>query len=73
MDIDIQNGFLLWLKIRNRKKIMSETGLIMISIDENEHAQLRLLCDEILGENNYISTYHIQVRYAEKAWLKISF
>lgn len=49
------------------KKIMSETGLIMISIDENEHAQLRLLCDEILGENNYISTYHIQVRYAEKS------
>lgn len=34
--------------------LLSKTGIIFISIDENEYAQLKLICDEIFGENNYI-------------------
>ena len=49
------------------KKLLKEDGLICISIDENEQAPLKLLCDEILGENNYLSTHHIQVRYDNKS------
>ena len=29
-------------------------GVIFISIDENEEAQLKLLCDTLFGNNNYI-------------------
>lgn len=39
------------------KELLSENGVIFISIDENEFSQLKLLCDEILGENNYITTF----------------
>lgn len=48
------------------KEILKDTGVIFISIDENEFAQLKLLCDEIFGENNMMSVQHIQVRYGNK-------
>lgn len=35
------------------KKLMSDIGLIFISIDDNEVAQLKLLCNEIFGEENF--------------------
>jgi adenine-specific DNA-methyltransferase len=36
------------------KKVLSENGVIFISVDENEFAQLKVLCDEIFGESNFI-------------------
>lgn len=36
------------------KKLLSDQGLIFISIDHNEQSNLLLLCDEIFGENNNI-------------------
>lgn len=47
--------------------LLSEKGFIAISIDENEVSQLRLLCNEIFGEENLLSVQHIQVRYANKS------
>lgn len=35
--------------------ILSEDGIIFISIDENEVAHLKLLCDEVFGAQNFIS------------------
>ena len=34
------------------RDMLSKDGVIFISIDENEHANLRLLCEEIFGEEN---------------------
>lgn len=50
-----------WLSFMNKrlriaKQLLSDRGVIFISIDDNEQAQLKLLCDEIFGGNNYIST-----------------
>ena len=36
------------------KRLLSDTGVIFISIDDNEQAQLKMLCDEVFGENNFI-------------------
>ena len=36
------------------KKLLSDDGVIFISIDDNEQAQLKLLCDSIFGEDNFI-------------------
>lgn len=47
-------------------KLLSETGFIAISIDETEYAPLKLLCDDIFGEENRLITFHIQVRYDNK-------
>ena len=45
-----------WLSFMSRrlkiaKKLLSDRGVIFISIDDNEQAQLKLLCDETFGEN----------------------
>lgn len=42
-------------RLRIAKRLLSEKGVVYISIDDNEIAQLRLLCNEILGENNFIA------------------
>lgn len=49
------------------RKLLSKTGFIAISIDDNEYSNLKSICDEIFGFENYQSTFHIQVRYAEKS------
>ncbi len=42
------------------KKLLSNEGIIFISIDDNEQANLKLLCDEIYGENNFFTQIIIQ-------------
>lgn len=37
------------------KKLLSDEGVIFISIDDNEQAQLKLLCDNVLGADNFIA------------------
>lgn len=43
-------------RLRIAKKLLSERGVIFISIDDNEQANLKLLCDEIFGVANYITS-----------------
>lgn len=38
------------------KNLLSGEGSIFISIDSNEYAQLKMLCDDIFDESNYIGT-----------------
>lgn len=38
------------------KNLLSSEGSIFISIDSNEYAQLKMLCDDIFDESNYIGT-----------------
>ena len=50
-----------WLSFMSKRleiarKLMSDTGVIFISIDDNEQAQLKLLCDEIFGAENFIAS-----------------
>ena len=54
-------------RLKLAKQLLKESGVIFISIDDNEMAQLKLLCDKIFGDNNYITTLNIQVRYADKS------
>src|SRR3989344_3512669 len=48
------------------KDLLAPEGIIFVNIDDNELAQLKLLCDDIFGELNRLSTHHIQVRYGNK-------
>ena len=36
------------------RELLRDDGVIFISIDDNEQAQLKLLCDEVFGEENFI-------------------
>ena len=49
-----------WLSFMSRRlkiahKLLSNSGVVFISIDDNEQSQLKLLCDEILGERNFVT------------------
>lgn len=44
-------------RLRIAKRLLSENGVIFISIDDNEQAQLKMLCDEIFQEDNFIANF----------------
>lgn len=61
-----------WLSFMSKRlkiaeRLLCESGFILISIDESEAFQLKLLCDEIFGEENFQTTLHVQVRYPQKS------
>jgi len=54
-------------RLKLARNLLKETGVIFISIDDNEASQLKLLCDEIFGEMNLLEIFYLQVRYASKS------
>ena len=62
--VDSEDGYRhsKWLsfmskRLRIAKRLLSDKGVIFISIDDNEQAQLKLLCDDILAERNFVANY----------------
>lgn len=56
-----------WLSFMSRrlkiaKQLLSDKGVIFISIDDNEQAQLKLLCDEIFSNSNFMGNIIWQSR-----------
>ena len=45
------------------RNLLRDDGVIFVSIDDNEVSNLRKLCDEIYGENNYIADIVWEKRY----------
>lgn len=41
-------------RLKIARKFLQESGVIFISIDDNEEAQLKLLCDDIFGSVNFV-------------------
>lgn len=55
-----------WLSFMEKRltiarELLSNDGVIFISIDDNEQAQLKLLCDEIFGEENLVSILCVEL------------
>ena len=49
-----------WLSFMHKRlevarRLMTDKGVIFISIDDNEQAAIKLMCDEVFGENNFIA------------------
>jgi len=57
----------IYPRLRLAKNLLSDDGVIFISIDDNEQANLKRLCDEIFGEENFVgqmqrkTTEHVRV------------
>jgi adenine-specific DNA-methyltransferase len=47
----------LYPRLYIAKQLLKDEGVIFVSIDDNEVAQLRLLMDEVFGEENFVATY----------------
>ena len=57
---------MMYTRLKLARNLLKDDGAIFISIDDNEQASLKLICDDIFGAENRLSTHHIQVRYANK-------
>ena len=51
---------MMYPRLRLARNLLTDDGIIFISIDDNEQAQLKLLCDEIFGENNFVNKLTIK-------------
>ena len=48
---------MIYPRLKVAKDLLSDDGVIFISIDENEIRNLRVVCDEIFGNNNFIAQF----------------
>lgn len=68
---------MMYPRLKIAKNLLSDDGIILISIDDNENHNLRKICDEIFGANNYLNQFawvsnitgrQISGRGAAKTW-----
>ncbi len=59
------NGWLAFMypRLLLARDLLSKDGVIFISIDDNEQANLKLLCDEIFGEENFVAEFVWESKY----------
>ncbi len=60
-----------WLSFMSRRIELAHTlllpeGVMFISINEAEYAQLKLLCDRIFQESNYMTSFTVKVRHEDR-------
>lgn len=60
-----------WLSFMEKRlnlayPLLKDDGVILISINEDEYAQLKLLCDKIFQADNYVTTFTIKVRHEDR-------
>ena len=48
---------MIYPRLKVAKDLLADDGVIFISIDDNEQANMKKVCDEIFGENNSIATF----------------
>lgn len=59
------SGWLAFMlpRLKLARDLLKDDGVIFISIDDNEQANLKLLCDEIFGEDNFVSCFVWRKKY----------
>lgn len=48
---------MMYPRLKLARNLLREDGVIFISIDDNEQANLKRLCDEIFGEDNFLASF----------------
>ncbi len=52
---------MMYPRLKLARNLLRDDGVIFISIDDNEVANIRKVCDEIFGEENFISSLAVQL------------
>ena len=52
---------MIYPRLKIARDLLTDDGVIFISIDDNEQASLRRVCDEILGEQCFVTTLHVEM------------
>lgn len=50
---------MMYSRLKMARNLLSDDGVIFISIDDNEQANLKKICDEVFGEGNFIANISI--------------
>lgn len=61
----------IWLKLMHKRlkilrNLLADDGVLCCQIDDSEGFYLKVMLDEIFGRENYLVTFYMQVRYANK-------
>jgi adenine-specific DNA-methyltransferase len=63
---------MMYSRLHLARRLLAEDGVICISIDDHEQANLRSVCDEVFGVENFVATIVWQKRYVSNVtarWL----
>lgn len=65
---------MMYPRLKLLHKLLSDDGLIFISIDDNEYHSLKFVCDEIFGSRNFITnfTWRTDGNFDNQAKIKIN-
>ena len=63
---------MMYPRLRLLQKLLADDGVIFISIDDNEQANLKLLCDDIFGGNHFVAQIIWQKRTSPDARKRMS-
>ena len=61
---------MIYARLRLARNLLSDDGLIFISIDEGEASNLKLVCDEIFGPDNFVEQIAWKNKYGSGALTK---
>ena len=57
---------MIYSRLKLARNLLTDDGVIFISIDDNEQAGLKFVCNEIFGENNFVAQLVWERAYAPK-------
>ena len=62
---------MIYPRLKLAKDLLTDDGVIFISIDDNEQSNMKKICDEIFGENNFVMAF-IRKTVSQRAMAKYS-
>lgn len=57
---------MMYPRLKLARNLLTDDGVIFISIDDNEYCNMKNLCDEVFGEDNLEATFYIKVRHENR-------
>lgn len=61
---------MIYPRLKLARNLLRDDGVIFISIDDNEQANLKRMCDEVFGDQNFVSTVIWEKRYSPQNAVK---
>ena len=61
---------MIYSRLLLARNLLADDGVIFISIDDNEQANLKKICDEVFGESNFVNT--VAIKMAEPSSVKMA-
>ena len=53
---------MMYPRLKLLQRLLAEDGVIFVNIGEDEHANLKLICDEVFGARNYVTDFGRQMK-----------